>query len=246
MRRFDRNFLRGQGLVEYVLLLLLLGSAIILALSISGVSLSELYADAVDGLGLSGTDAACAVLGQAGEDWQAFKDGFWKGGIAQVDGRYAVCPLCGGLLPGNPGSDYSIDMSGVTIQNIQPTWNGYGVSFRSNYDKGGLDGYMFEVEQVNKNKPAQIYFSKWVNGKQIQPPLSIATAPANFDWENPPDFQVEVQGDTFTAYLDGKQMLTAKDSTYKEGGVGAISNHGTQLTFDNLVVEALDCAEEIQ
>jgi hypothetical protein len=105
---------------------------------------------------------------------------------------------------------------------------------------------MFEVEQVNKNKPVQVYFSKWVNGKQIQPPLSVTTMPSNFDWTNPPDFKIDVEGDTFTAYLDGKQVLTAKDSTYKVGGVGATANQGTQLTFENLLVNALNCEEAAQ
>jgi len=243
MKLIKRKNLRGQGLVEYALLLLLLGSAAILGLSVSGVSLSQLYTDLKNGFDFGSenpSSSSCAALAQAGDDWQVLKDGFWKGGIT---GAYDVCPLCGGLLPGYSGSDYSIDLSGVGVTNTRPTWNGYGVAFRSSYDKSGLDGYMFEVEQVNKNQPVKIYFSKWVNGKQIQPSLSVTELPSNFDWTNPPDFQIQAKGDSFTAYLDGKQMLTAKDSTYLNGGVGVISNQGTELTFEDLTVNQANCEE---
>ncbi|MCA1900225.1 MAG: hypothetical protein LDL50_05905 [Chloroflexi bacterium] len=244
MSRFKN--LRAQGLVEYVLLLLLTGFVAILGLSLSGVSLSEVYAKAVDGLKFNNVTASCGELARSSGDWQAFKDSFWRGGITPGDGGYRVCPLCGGLLPARLGSDYEIDLSGVGVENIRPTWNGYGLAFRSTYDKNGLNGYMFEVEQVNKNKPAVIYFSKWVNGKQIQPPLAAMDMPSSFDWTNPPDFRIKVEGDSFTAYLNGEPALTAKDSTYAAGGVGVVANQGTQLTFEDLVVKPIGCEEAAQ
>lgn len=243
MRRLTRLPLRGQGLVEYALLLLLIGTAVVLGVSLTGVSLTDVYNDALDDFRLGYSSEACAPLAQAGEGWQALKDKFWMGGITGADGAYEVCPLCGGLLPNNFGSDYSVALNGVGVKNVRSTWNGYGIAFRSSFDKNGLNGYMFEIEQVNKNQPVTAYFSKWVNGKQIRPPLSSLNLSSSFDWGNPPDFRIDSQGDSFTAYLDGAPVLSAKDSTYTDGSVGVISNQGTQLTFEDLFVTDLNCEE---
>ncbi len=241
MKYTVRRFQKGQGLVEYALLLLLIAIVGGLALNAMGVSIPDIYNQVM--AGLRGEDAACSPLARAGKEWDAFKDKFWRGGIAQKDGGFQVCPLCGGLLPGYSGSDYRVDLSGVKVQNVNPTWNGYGVAFRAEYGKKGLNGYMFEIEKVNKNAPVQIYFSKWVNGKQIRPPLAVKNLPPDFDWNNPPDISVKAEGDTFIAYLDGKEVLKASDKTYTEGGAGVVSNLGTKLDFADFAVNLPVCEE---
>jgi len=249
MKNGIKNSCKAQGLVEYALLLLLVAVVTGLGLSAAGVSIPEVYNQVITGFqgggenGAGGEQPACLPLAQAGEDWTAFYDKFWRGGITPEGLGYQVCPLCGGLVPGFTGSDYQIDLSGVQVGNVRPTWNGYGVAFRSEYGKQGLNGYTFEIERVNKNAPVQIYFSKWVNGKQIKPPLSVQNLPADFDWNTPPDISVKAEGDTFTAYVGGKPVLQASDQTFTEGGAGVISNYGTQLSFSDFQVGALACTE---
>jgi hypothetical protein len=54
---------------------------------------------------------------------------------------------------------------------------------------------------------------------------------------------VKVEGDTFTAYMDGKQVLQGKDDTYPAGGSGVFSNAGTELNFSDFLANSLDCEE---
>lgn len=241
MQGKNTSFPKGQALVEYALLILLIALVAGLALNAMGVSIPEIYNQAM--AGGRGDDLACNPLARAGKDWEAFEDKFWRGGIVQQHSGYQVCPLCGGLLPGYSGRDYRVDLSGVKVKNVNPTWNGYGVTFRAKYDKKGLHGYMFEIEKVNKNAPVQIYFSKWVNGKQIRPPLAVQNLPPDFDWNNPPDISVKVEGDTFVAYLNGKEVLKASDKTYAEGGAGMVANLGTRLDFADFLLNPPVCEE---
>jgi len=237
---------RGQGLLEYALLIALVAVLIALTLNAMGISIADVYSKAVAALegDTSGEDDLdCKPLAVATDEWKNLEDKFWRGGIKQGDGEFYVCPLCGGLLPGFSGNDYVIDLSDVKVSNVLPSWNGYGVAFRADYQKSGLNGYMFEIERVNKNLKTQIYFSKWVNGKQIKPPLATITAPANFDWDNPPSMTVKVEGDQMIAYLNGVEVLRASDSTYAEGSSGVIANMGTQLQFNDFYATPPRCME---
>lgn len=237
---------RGQSLLEYALIIALVAVLIALTMNAMGISLADVYSKAVaalEGETGGGDDPDCTPLAVATDDWKNLQDKFWRGGIKQGDDGFYVCPLCGGLLPGFSGNDYAIDLPGVKVSNVLPSWNGYGVAFRADYQKSGLNGYMFEIERVNKKLPTQIYFSKWVNGKQIKPPLASITAPANFDWDNPPNMTVKVEGDQMIAYLNGVEVLRASDSTYPEGGAGVIANMGTQLQFKDFYATRPQCVE---
>jgi|JFJP01.1.fsa_nt_gi hypothetical protein len=244
MERTIGKFQKGQGLVEYALLLLLIAFVTGLSLNIAGVSVQDLYNQVTAGLRGENTD--CSPLARAGSEWDASDDKFWRGGIEQQEDGYRACPLCGGLLPGFSGNDYQVGLSGVQVEKTNPTWNGYGITFRAENGPKGLNGYMFEVEKVNKNNPTRIYFSKWVNGVQIKPYIKMFYLPSDIDWNNPPDMSVKVEGDTFTAYMDGQQVLQGKDTTYPTGGSGVFSNAGTELNFSDFLANSLDCEEVSQ
>lgn len=246
MQSHDKHRAIGQGMVEYALLIGLISLVVVLGLTASGQSVSGVFARIfVD----RATDAeqveanACRTIAKASDDWVAIEDAFWKGGIEAANGRYDVCPLCGGLLPTFSGDDYQIDLSGIRVINTTPTWNGYGVTFRSTYGPKGLNGYMFEIERINSNTSTEIYFSKWVNGKQIKPAIRKLQLPAGIDWNNPPAMSVRVEGDSFTAYMNGRPVLKASDSTYTQGGAGVIANAGTQVSFDAFRVDTPVCGE---
>jgi hypothetical protein len=239
---------RAQGIVEYLLLITLIALVAGLALDAAGVSIPELYDRAVSAIRGDETivtaDTECLQTVRAAKNWDAFKDKFWRGGVAYQDAMYQVCPLCGGTLPGYSGENAIITLAGVNVSNVRNSWNGYGVVFHAKYEKKKLNGYMFEIERQNKNKPVQVYFSKWIKGKQIRPPLALLALSPAFDWENPPSVQVRVEGNRFTALLDGRQVLQASDDTFTEGGAGAIANPGTQMTFDDFTVQVNTCGEE--
>lgn len=232
---------RGQGLAEYALLVVLVVVVLLLALAATGTSFSDIYNSIIEALGF---DGGCeTVAGSSMDEWTALKDKFWRGGITDTGDQLTVCPLCGGVLDGYTGSDYVVDLSDVQVTNTGSTWYGYGVTFRSEYTNRGLNGYMFEIEQTNKNKPPVMYFSKWVNGNQVRPSLAVTNLPANFSWSDPPDMQVSVQGDTFVAYLDGVPVLNASDSTYASGSAGVIANAGSTLRFSDFSLNPTDCLE---
>lgn len=242
MQRSITKTEHGQGLVEYALLIALIGIVAVAALSATGNSVEDVF-ERIAAV-FQGQESACTPVASAGTKWDPSPtNSFWKGGIAQEGDGYQVCPLCIGMLPGYTDSDYRLDLSGVQVTNTKSSWNGYGVAFRSEYGPKGLNGYMFEIERQNKNAATEIYFSKWINGKQIKIPEALVTLPAGIDWNNPPDMSIAVEGDTFTAYLDGKQILQTRDTTYRSGGVGVLANDGTQLDFSDFQAKPSTCEE---
>jgi hypothetical protein len=248
MQKNESQLTRAQGIVEYILLIALISLVAGLALDAAGVSIPELYDGAVSAIRgdetILITDTDCSQTMRATQGWDAFKDKSWRGGVEYQDVRYQVCPQCGGTLPGFAGGDAVISLAGVNVKNVRNSWNGYGVVFHAKYEKKKMNGYMFEIERQNKNQPVQIYFSKWVKGKQIRPPLAVLNMTSTFDWENPPSIQIQVEGNKFTALLDGRQVLQTSDGTYNEGGVGVFANPGTQMTFDDFTVQVDTCGEE--
>jgi hypothetical protein len=102
---------------------------------------------------------------------------------------------------------------------------------------------MFEIERKKYNQPGQMYFSKWVNGYQIQPPLAAVDVPENFDWNNPGNLTVVAQDDTFQAFLEGEKVLETQDDTFKKGQAGLAVNYGSRLYLDDFGVDSPTCAE---
>ncbi len=79
------------------------------------------------------------------------------------------------------------------------------------------------------------------NGKQALElgRFAVAYAPG-YNWTNTPrQVQIVVRGNTFTAYIDGKQVLQGTDSTYTQGGVGFRTWDGTTARFGNISVDPL-------
>jgi hypothetical protein len=58
-------------------------------------------------------------------------------------------------------------------------------------------------------------------------------------YNTPHDFDISVKGDTYTVFMDGKQILSAKDSTYTTGGSGLRSWDSTSACMgDFSILEA--------
>jgi hypothetical protein len=113
--------------------------------------------------------------------------------------------------------------------------NGYGIYFRAN-NLDSVDGYSF---QFDPGYGSSFIFRKWVRGNELSP-FARAYAPAGFEWWNTVrEIKVVANGNRFTAYVDGQQVLTGSDATYATGGVGFRTWDNTKACFDNLSVDPL-------
>ena len=216
MKKTSRlNFKTGQGLVEYVLLLALLVIGLILVLSLSGTSLSDLYCRVASGVGGGKTCNEKQIYCQ--DNFDGNTSGWQNVSGAPTTQNGQMC-FSGGLQALNkcstqmPQSDYDINLNGVTLTQ----GNGYGVYFRSTLTSSGLNGYAFQYDPGAGNK---LLIRRWANGAEIISP--IAMVPINSTVYNVPhDFKIAVKGSTFTVFMDGVQVMTAQDSTYPTGGTG--------------------------
>jgi Flp pilus assembly pilin Flp len=210
----------GQGLVEYALLLALLTIGMILVLSLNGTSVSDLYCRVASGIG---GGKACNERQKYCEDtfdkdlsqWQTSTNMSLNNGQMCFSNGLQSLNKCSVKLP---ESDYDINLNDVNLSN----GNGYGAYFRTTVDGNGLDGYVFQYDPGLKSSTypnGAFVIRQWVNGREVWDPIAIA--PMGPDVFNTPhDFNISVKGDTYTVTMDGKQVLTAKDSTYPTGGTG--------------------------
>lgn len=251
MSRFSLTRRRGQGIVEYAVVLGLIALVVVLALGAMGISVGDVYAAIVDALG---GEVNCKTYYHSDftgkpPSWIEIKNSFWgKFGSWQVKDGKLISPRSGAMLLNEyKGSDYNISLNGIKLVNQASAWNGYGVMFRASTDaKGALNGYMFEFERRTPNEPVTMYFSYWVGGKQVvMTPPGKLTIPANSGWDNPANLTVSVQGDKFVASMNGKPIMEATDpkNLYTEGAVGLASNAGSSIVVDDVAVKTPGCEE---
>ncbi len=211
-------FGNGQGLVEYALLLALIVIGIILSLNLMGVSLADVYCKAASGIS-DGEVCQAKLLTKYCEDSFGGDSSNWQnvsGAPTMQNGQMCFqksSQLLNKCSLKMPQSDYSINLNGVTLQK---PGRGYGVYFRSTMTASGLNGYAFQYDPGAGNV---LLIRRWVNGREVNPP--IARVPINSTIYNTPhDFKIDVKGDTFNVFMDGVQVMTAKDGTYPSGGTG--------------------------
>ena len=217
----ELNDKSGQGLVEYALLLALLTIGMILVLSLNGTSVSDLYCRVASGIG---GGKACNERQKHCEDtfdkdlnqWQTSTNMSLKNGQMCFGNGLQVLNKCSTKLP---KSDYDINLNDVNLSN----GNGYGAYFRTTVDANGLDGYVFQYDPGATgygNKNGSVLIRRWINGVEVTTPIAVAPLSGTTTYNVPHDFKITVKGDTFTVSMDGKQILSAKDSTYPTGGTG--------------------------
>ncbi len=228
---------RGQGLVEYGLILALVVVGILVVLNLLGISVRDAYCQTARGLGVE----ACEAQTGCQDTFDAASE---NGEISGWDIARGKWDIRDGKLCGGPGqgtiynkcsqsadvSDYTITLDSATLER----GNGYGIYFRTTQGKHGLNGYTFQYDPGYG--PGAFIFRKWVNGHELRP-FAVKFAPG-FDWHGSPhDVQLVVQGDTFTAYVDGVPMVTGVDDSYSEGSAGLRTWDGTNVCFDGFDME---------
>ncbi len=226
-KKSDQQRMKAQGFVEYALILVLIVVITLLGLALMGQGIKETFCQVAAAVGAEG------VCSQGCQDDFANMDG-WK----DAQGNWAVkdSRLCNGSSGEGrlfntcsrdlPSNDYTIDLHGANLAK----GNGYGVWFRSSVDeKGRRNGYTFQYDPGYGD--GAFIFRKWVNGNEL-PPFAVKKD-KNFDWTGEDhDIQVVVEGNKFTALVDGKPVLVGHDSTYAEGEAGLRTWDSTEMCLD--------------
>jgi len=215
----------GQGLIEFVLIIVLVSATASLGLAATGTSLKDVYCNTISGL--SGKDPCEAGLS---EDFSDLSD--WVGGW----GRYwdnSTGELCGanwGAIFNDKfsGDDYTINVGKANLEQ----GNGYGIFFRAQ-DYQNPEGYIFQYDPGYAG--GAFMFRKWVDGHELSP-FAVERVPG-YDWHGEDhNVQIVVEGDTYIAYIDGQEVLRASDDTYQQGGVGFRTWDSTKACFDDLTI----------
>jgi hypothetical protein len=129
----NQNLQKGQGVIEFVLILTLVAATSILSLNLMGVSIQEAYASVVEAF--TGEDP-CQTYYQSSFDedldgWSRLKTpGFWRGNFKTKDGQLVGNSLGALMLDDYTGSNYAINVQNPNLVNTKKTWNGCGVIFR--------------------------------------------------------------------------------------------------------------------
>lgn len=226
---------RGQSMVEVALILALAVTVTIIMLVILGVRLRDIYCTVVDAVG-SKPIACEGVLFEepfASLDAWTFPVG---NGWEQQDGQ--LCNERGGEHRAMAG-DASWDDYRVSVDNAEMgQGNGYGVYFRTT-EPEAVNGYVFQYDPGYRGAPypnGAFLIRKVVNGSETSP-IAVQAAPPGYEWNDVNrQVEVDVKGDTFTAYIDGEPVVTAQDSQFQNGGIGLRTWNGTQACFDNITV----------
>ena len=131
-----------------------------------------------------------------------------------------------------------------------PTWTDYTVTVQAELSRGPGWGVYFRA--TNPSRPNAYIFQydpgygggaflfRQVVGGRERSPFARVWAPSDFAWRNRVrTASVRVQGDTFTAYLDGQQVLQASHSEFKAGQIGLRKWSSSVVCFDNVTVKPL-------
>jgi hypothetical protein len=225
--RKRQSFINGQGFIEYILIIVLVGLSVIMALRLTGVSVSDLYQRIVAGFG----EDSKTILSENfhnlnnwkqifGADKWAIKDGWLvssKGGDKRI------------MMISDLPNDYVITTTAQLLDG-----KGFGIMFRLTPDGNNYGGYSFQLDPGYGNK---LVLRKFVqNGVEVSKPIAVANPPAGFDFYAEHEVKVSVIGNTFTAYIDGVKVMTAIDDTYPSGGAGLRSWSASNMKADDFTI----------
>lgn len=224
---------QGQGLVEYVLILVGVILVVILAITLTGETVKSTYCRVAEGLG--GGGCGC-VFGFDSEDdisqWSGDNEDDYfhiEDGRACMTGDGKARTFLHPCSKDYGSNDIEINATYVTVDDAGSGNSGFDIIFRA------LDTnnhYKF----IYNGDANYVRFWKVVSGKWIL--LSTAKVPKS--WKNEVlNFRIEVRGDNFKAYRDDQFLLEANDSMFTEGQVGLRNKPGSKTCLDELSVQQL-------
>lgn len=227
--------IRGQGMLEYILIIALIFLSAYLSLELTGYNLRDAYCKAAD---ILGNPEACATEKiyceddfLSAENWVS-QYGNWYNEDGQLCTSRGAKNYNQCSLNMDNASDYTIKLTDTTLNQ----GNGYGLFFRGTEMDGRTDGYIVQYDPGWGG--GAIIMRKWINGRELPPFATYRMS--EYDWYGEPhDMQLNVEGDTFTFILDGEVVLVGQDDTYSEGGVGFRSWDSSEVCFGNMVISEL-------
>jgi hypothetical protein len=219
----------GQGMIEYILIFAGMMLVAILALSVTGTSLNEVYCQAAGAFGAEGCGCVYTFDDTAAlDDWDI---GNKDDQLSIEDGKLCHSGTNKAFVQGCTDeigdSDYTVNLNGIEIEQTGSGNTGFDFFFRV---PDPANGYHFTYNS-NANR---VVFWKRVDWKWIQ--LSSTKVPT--EWGNEElNFQIKVEGDTFTAYKDGQPILQASDDAYPAGDAAFRNKPGSKTCVDGISIQ---------
>lgn len=238
MQKNIHEIRNGQALVEYALLIGGIALIIILTLSITGVSIRDIFCQVAGAIGSDACGQNCTLSFDDPselDDWisQDAKLGYLTIENGQMcdsgslGNLFAACAEGG--LDGPGYSDFTITFDGININNKNNGLNaGLDLFFRM--DKSGRNGYWFTYIPGRA-----VWFWKMVDGRLI--PLKAAGVPSEWANEAELNFDIKAEGNTLSAYKDGQLILETNDDTFDSGIFGWRNKPGSTTCLGSIVVQ---------
>jgi len=224
---------RGVAAKEYALVLALIAVAVISIVTVLGASVAGVFEQAVDPM-LTPPAGGQPDWSEDFEDpelpnWDWNHSHGWQ----ENNGQLVMGPQ--GEVRGFSGdatwSDYTVQVRAVLYQG-----RGYGIYFRATGAPRTVNAYIFQYDPGYDQPRGSFLFRKIVDGRE-RSPFARIRAPEGFEWRNVwRDIQINVEGDTFTAYIDGQPVLQASDDSYPVGRVGLRTWWSCLAGFDDFQV----------
>ncbi|MDD4028201.1 MAG: DUF1080 domain-containing protein [Caldisericia bacterium] len=223
----------GQTLIEYALMIAVVVLILILAfpsLSRSTINVFTRYEDTLDQASALWTSSNIVFQ----DDFQSLDNWTTTRGEFDIDEQGRLYNSNSGenrSFMNYQGSDFqmSIDVAHLT------EGQGYGVWFRaSDMDSpSGINGYTFQYDPGYGN--GAFVFRKWENGHEKSPFGRVDAS--DFEWYDEHEITLQVNGNTFTAFVNGEPVATAQDDTYTTGVVGLRTWGNSKAYFDDITIE---------
>ena len=229
---------KGQGLVEYALIVIGIALTVILVLNLTGVQINELFCRITGALG-GQTCEEKAVLEAKGcsisfddasdtESWNG-KDvnsqfTFENGKMCNTGKSFNFFESC---EESKIDQDFTVYLKGITIERTGTKETGVDFMFRTDDSR---NGYRFSYSSSSN----VIIIWKRVSNKWVMIDYSLTPQ----EWGNESvDFKLEVKGDTFKTYKDDELLLVVNDDTYGDGKFAWRNKPGSKSCIDEISFE---------
>jgi type II secretion system protein G len=153
-------------------------------------------------------------------------------GLTSLQGKWAI--VNGQLVPTGNGENrlaFGSPTWGDVELNVNATLKsgrGFGVYYRSD-GKASISGYCFQYDPGLGNK---LVVRKVSKGSESAPIASFSMPPGFSIYGAAHDIVIKVVGDKHVISVDGKQVLSFADATYKSGSAGLRSwDGGSSVSF---------------
>ncbi len=123
-------------------------------------------------------------------------------------------------------SDFTVEL------NINNVWDG-GIFLRSEYN-GGLFNGISLITGGQGGGGRGVYWHEWING--VHTPI-LNHSGTLFSSGSNIDLRIDVQGNTYSAFVNGVLATTLTSSLFSSGQV-ALFNNKLRQSFDNIVISS--------